>query len=170
MDDIDAALADTRKAVTEFVVVGGTCGTAWTVPRAPGKWSPSQIAEHVARALEESAKVADGRPSAFPNLPSPVQWLLKVFLFNRVLRGSRFPNGKTARSLNPPCGPATPAEARVRLEAAVNEFDRACRSRAVDSGLVNSPIVGVVSVVDFARFQELHVRHHEAQMQASAPG
>ena len=36
-------------------------------PRAPGKWSPSQIIEHVARSLEESANMAAGRPSKFPS-------------------------------------------------------------------------------------------------------
>jgi hypothetical protein len=69
MSDLDSSLAESRAALAQLIAAGERCGTAWASPRAPGKWSPSQIVEHVARALEESGKNIKGEPSAFPKLP-----------------------------------------------------------------------------------------------------
>ena len=72
MADINTALAASKEAIEQLIATGERCGPAWTAPRAPGKWSPSQIVEHVARSLEESANMAAGRPSKFPRLPAVV--------------------------------------------------------------------------------------------------
>ena len=48
MAEIDTALAASRDAVDQLIRAGEQSGAAWTAPRAPGKWSPSQIVEHVA--------------------------------------------------------------------------------------------------------------------------
>src|ERR1051326_441870 len=63
MAEIDTALAANRDAVEQMIRAGEQSGTAWITPRAPGKWSPSQIVEHVARGLEEGANIVAGRPS-----------------------------------------------------------------------------------------------------------
>lgn len=63
MAEIDTVLAASRDAVEQLIRAGEQSGAAWLAPRAPGKWSPSQILEHVARNLEESANIAAGRPS-----------------------------------------------------------------------------------------------------------
>jgi hypothetical protein len=60
--DIKTALEASKDAIEQMILAGERTNTAWTSPRAPGKWSPSQIAEHVARSLEESANMAAGRP------------------------------------------------------------------------------------------------------------
>ena len=54
MADINTALEASRDAIDQLMVAGERTGTAWAAARAPGKWSPSQIVEHVARSLEES--------------------------------------------------------------------------------------------------------------------
>jgi hypothetical protein len=69
MIDVQPALAANRDAVDELVAAAESSGAAWTAPRAPGKWSPSQLVEHVARSLDESANVVAGAPSKLPNLP-----------------------------------------------------------------------------------------------------
>jgi hypothetical protein len=66
MADINTALAASKEAIDQLIMAGDRTGPAWTAARAPGKWSPSQIVEHVARSLEESANMAAGRPSKFP--------------------------------------------------------------------------------------------------------
>ena len=63
MAEIDTALAASRDAVDQLIRAGEQSGAAWIAPRAPGKWSPSQIVEHIARGLDEGANVAAGRPS-----------------------------------------------------------------------------------------------------------
>jgi hypothetical protein len=47
MADIDTALTASRDAVEEMIRAGKQSGAAFTAPRAPGKWSPSQVVEHV---------------------------------------------------------------------------------------------------------------------------
>ena len=66
--------------------------------------------------------------------------------------------------MNPPAGPATPAEARVRLEEAFGRFDETCRTRVASGQHVMSSGFGTVSVEDFVRFNAMHTRHHCKQM------
>jgi hypothetical protein len=72
MGDINTALRASREAVDHMIELADKAAAGWATSRAPGKWSPSQIVEHVALSLEESAKVATGRPSRFPKLPAVI--------------------------------------------------------------------------------------------------
>jgi len=164
MSEIDAALAANRDAVEQLIRAGEQSGAAWIAPRAPGKWSPSQIVEHVARGLEEGANIVAGRPS-LPMPPAVVRPIAR-FIFKRVLRKAAFPKGfKAHKALNPASGPATPAEGRIRLETAYQKFDEACRRIAADGRPITTGF-GSVSVQDLVRFNELHTRHHTKQMAA----
>jgi hypothetical protein len=164
MSDLDAALAANRAAIGELLASGDRCASAWTTPSAPGKWSPSQISEHVARALEESAHMMTGAPSKFPKLPRLLHPILRRLVFYRVVNGGSFPKGRTAKAMNPTAGSATPAEARQRFSSVLAAFDAASRQCAASGGTANSTIFGAVQVVDYVRFQERHVRHHIKQM------
>ena len=164
MADLNSVLAANRAAVNDLIAAAERSAASWTTPRAPGKWSPSQVVEHVARALEESANVVAGTPSKFPTLPRILRPVVRGLFFNRVLKKGAFPKAKTNRALDPASGPATPVEARGRLEGALARFAEASRARAAAGQLVASTIFGTVSVQDYARFQELHTRHHGRQM------
>ena len=164
MAEIDTALAANRDAVEQLIRAGEQSGTAWIAPRAPGKWSPSQIVEHVARGLEEAANIAAGRPT-LPRPPAVVRLICR-FMFKRVLRKAAFPTGfKALKALNPASGPATPAEGRIRLETAHQEFDEVCRRIAAD-GRPMTTAFGSFPIRDYVRFNELHTRHHGKQMAA----
>ncbi len=162
--DLETVLTGNHEAVDELLAAADACAAVWTTPAAPGKWSPSQLVEHVARALEESAHVAAGEPSTFPTFPAFLRPVARGLFFKRVLRKGAFPKAKTTGKMNPASGPATPRAGRVRLEDAVSRFDRACRARAAAGDPVDSSIFGRVSVADYARFQELHTRHHRRQL------
>jgi hypothetical protein len=164
MADIDAALAASRDAIDHLIAMGERAGAAWATPRAPRKWSPSQIVEHVARSLEESANMAEARPSKFPKLPSVLHPVVRTLLFKRVLKRAAFPKAKTNKAMNPASGPATPAEGRARLEAAHRKFENACRQIAAQDGHMRTTVFGAVSVQDYIRFMELHTRHHVRQI------
>jgi hypothetical protein len=164
MSDVQRTLDDNRVAIDELIAAAERCSGVWTVPRAPGKWSPSQIVEHVARSLDEAANVVSGRPSKFLKLPSFLRPVARVLFFNRTLRRAEFPKSKAARALNPAAGPATPAEARRHLDAALERFDRECRACAHAGRTVESEAFGKVSLADYARFVALHTRHHCRQM------
>jgi hypothetical protein len=164
MSELNTSLRSLDTAVGAILATADGVGSAWKIPRAPGKWSPSQVLEHVARIMEESAKVAAGLPSAFPTMPFVVRPIARLLVFRRILRKKAFLKMKAIEAMDPPVGPATPAAARVRLEAVLSRFDQACRARAASGQEVASPIFGAVPVADFARFQELHVRHHHLQL------
>ena len=165
MADVDDVLAGTRAAVIDFVAAAERSAATWTTPRAPGKWSPSQVVEHVTRCWEESANVVSGAPS----MPMPPAFLRLVgrLFFYRILKKDAFPKGfKANKAMDPTGGPATPAEARARLEGALARFDQECRRRAASGQRVVSTPFGTVSVEDYARFQALHTRHHCKQLPA----
>jgi len=163
MADVNDVLAANRAAVIDLVAAAERAAATWTTPRAPGKWSPSQVVEHVARGLDEGANVVSGAPSV--RMPPAFLRPLARLFFYRILKRDAFPKGfKSAKALNPTSGPATPAEARVRLEGALARFDQECR-RHLASGqpLVNTGF-GTVSVEDYARFNAMHTRHHCQQL------
>jgi hypothetical protein len=164
MADVNSALRANHDAIAELIAAADRCEAVWTASPAPGKWSPSQIVEHVALSLMESANRVSGMPSRLPTLPSFLHPLVRAFLFKRVLKKGTFPKSRTNKAMNPASGPATPAEARIRLESALAQFDRACRACASAGGTVASPAFGTVSVEDYARFIEVHTRHHHKQM------
>ena len=163
MADVNDALAANSAAVLDLVAAAERSAATWTTPRAPGKWSPSQVVEHVARGLEEGANVVSGAPS-IPMPPAFLRPLLRLLFFNRILKKDAFPKGfKAHKAMNPTSGPATPAEARVRLEAALARFDQECRRR-VASGQHVVSIFGTLPVEDLVRFNAIHTRHHCKQM------
>jgi hypothetical protein len=161
--DIESALTASRTAVDQLIANAISSGRAWDAPCAPGKWSPSQIVEHVTRSYEASVNVAARQPSAFPNIPALVHPLLRS-VFRRILRRGVFPKGRTTKAMNPAAGAATPAEGRTRLMAAHERFEAACRTVAARRTPMNTPMFGAVAVEDFVRFMELHTRHHARQI------
>jgi DinB family protein len=164
MADINDVLAANRAAVLDFVAAAERSAATWTTPRAPRKWSPSQVVEHVAGGLEEAANVVSGAPS-IPLPPAFLRLLLRVVFFNRILKTGVFPKGYKARKeLDPTSGPATPVDARVRLEGALARFEQECRRRTASGQHVVSTFFGTVSVEDLVKFSALHTRHHCKQM------
>ncbi len=167
MANLIGELASGRSAVSDMIAAAEHAASRWTNPRAPGKWSPSQIVEHVARALDESAKAVEGMPTNFPNLPSFVRPVLRGVFFNRVLKNERFPRGRTNRAMNPISGPTTVAEGRQRLEEAFARFEQSCRAKPEGARIV-STIFGTIAVDSWVRFQALHIRHHIKQLHGGA--
>ena len=167
MADVNDVLAANRAAVLDLVAAAERSAATWTTPRAPGKWSPSQVVEHIARGLEEAANAVSGAPStrSIPMPPAFLRPLLRLLFFNRILKKDTFPKGfKAHKAMNPTSGPATPAEARVRLEGAFARFDQECRRRVASGQHVVSTGFGMVSVEDLVRFNAIHTRLHCKQM------
>jgi len=168
MNDLAEALRQNRAAVAELLAAAEGAHAEWAQPPAPGKWSPAQLVEHVARALEQSGRVIAGQPSDFPTFPRLVRPVLRGIFFNKVLKRGRFPGGaRTNTALDPATGPATPAEARVRLEAALGTLEQAARSRGAGEQRANSTIFGWVPLPDYVMFQAIHTRHHCRRLPAA---
>jgi hypothetical protein len=163
MPDLTSALAAHRAAVGDLIAVAEKAAPNWNTPRAPGKWSPAQVVEHMAIALEENANVMAGRPSKIPTLPAFVRPLTRL-VFNRIVRTGGFPKAKTNSAMTPARGPATAAEARARLESALAKFESESRFLESTRQPVASGAFGKVPLEDFVRFNELHARHHIKQI------
>jgi hypothetical protein len=167
MSNLDALLAANRSAVDDLIAVAERAQPNWNTPRAAGKWSPAQVTEHVARSLEEAANVVANRPSKLPTLPTFIR-PIAGFMLRRIVRSGKFPKAKTNGAMNPartsPTIPNSPAEAKARLQSALTVFERECRARVASRQPVESPAFGTVTVEDYARFTELHTRHHTKQI------
>jgi hypothetical protein len=162
---IDSVLAASREAAERLITDAEATASAWATPPARGKWSPSQIVEHVARSFDGSVQMAAGLPSAFPRVPAPIRPIVRV-MFRRIVKTAWFPRGRTTKAMNPLAGPPTPADGRARLAAAHDRFEAACRDLAARGAPMRTTMFGAVPVEDFVRFLELHTRHHDRQIGA----
>ncbi len=164
MSQTNSIVDANRAAVADLLAAARARESVWTQPRAPGKWSPAQLVEHVARSLEESANEVRGVRSKFPNLPFFLRPVARGFLFNRVVRTGTFPKARTSRPFDPIEGPANLTAAQQRLDQALNSFTTACNECASGDRKVRSRVFGVVTIDDYSRFQEIHTRHHTKQL------
>jgi hypothetical protein len=138
----------------------------------PGKWTPAQIVEHLALALEMSATTFAARRAKEPMARRGTtlrEKVGKVFTFDL----GRFPPGRKA----PP--PTTPAP-HVEGHAAEAHFRAALAAwEAVEHDLlparrhdlfVKHPRLGDLTLEEWARFHLVHSRHHARQIRARLAG
>lgn len=164
MSEIQQALSEGQHEVDALKAAASSCAETWMTTPAPGKWSPSQLVEHVARSLEESALDMRGERSKLPQLPALVRPIARMFLFNRVLQKEAFPKAKTNKAMDPERGPATPAESHARLDASWKAFSDSALAVGIGGGEAASRVFGRVHLKDYVRFQLLHARHHRLQL------
>jgi len=170
MAGVAEAMQQNRQAADALCAAADGASEVWEVPRARGKWSPSQVVEHVSRALEQSTRELRGEPSLFPTFPPLLQPVMRGLFFNWIVRRGAFPRGtRTNKAMDPERGASTPAEARARIHEAIHDLDQAVKTRAGGFGPVHSGAFGAVPLSDYLMFQAIHTRHHTRQV-PSAPG
>ena len=167
MPDLQSALHAHDQAVQAFLASAGAVPPErWNRPRAEGKWSPGQIAEHLALSYEASGEVLHGRSSG-PAPPRLLRPLLRTVLLRPILWLGRFPAASKAPEVLRP-GPST-ADAPVlleRLRTAAAAFESAAREvRGTD---IDHPAFGRLPLADLVRLQEIHTRHHHLQLPSDA--
>lgn len=166
--DIATELSRSRSALDEFMDTADGAAAHWTDPRAPGKWSPAQVAEHVATAFDQAGQMIRGESHAFPRIPFFLRPLARAMVLNRVVRSGKFPNSKTFKGFDPPAGPETPAAARERLLTAHQRYADACQAASDAGGSMFSTVFGTVPVTDYMRFVTHHTHHHRKQITAGS--
>lgn len=165
MTEIETALADNRAAVEEFIAAArGLDAARWDAPLAPGKWSPAQIAEHLAIVYEYNRKVVTG--TAGKGAPKFLRPLAKWFVVTKTLRAGGFTRkGKAPGIFQPTAAPAAAAPVLARLAAAVTGFENDIRSGHPEARHnVAHPFFGTLPTVDYLRLQAIHARHHRSQL------
>jgi hypothetical protein len=166
MSDLESRLSANRAAMSSFLAAAKSVASEqWAQPVAPGKWSPAQIADHVAISYEVAVRVIAG-DSKMGSAPRFVRPIVRAVGFNRILRNGAFPEKlKGPQVFAPSTGHPSYEASAARLEKAVASLESQARdmARAGARGF-DHPIFGRVSVADYVRFSELHARHHESQL------
>lgn len=162
---LDEAIRRHRAALSRFFdAIAPLSPAEWEQPLAPGKWSPGQIAEHLALTYEVASQVVRGT-SSIPPMPRLLRPMLG-WLVLWTIRIGRFPRGGRAMKGFLPSDRAGAREQILdRLTRAADAFDAECAGarREDRPGLVH-PIFGKVRVVDYVLFNDLHTRHHTSQI------
>jgi len=166
MHDLQSTINDNRQAVAAFLTSAGAVPqSAWTRPRAPGKWSPGQVAEHVAIAYEIALAILNGTFSA-RGAPRVLRPLIRTIVFRPVMKTGRFKEGvKAPAPFLPTATPASVADLAARLQAAAGAFEKELEAAArMGRTSVDHPFFGRVPLSDYSRLQAIHTRHHSRQL------
>ena len=156
------------------VVLGPLAGlpeTSWQ-QAPPGKWTPAQIVEHLALALEMSATTFAARRAKEPMARRATtlrEKVGKVFTFGI----GRFPPGLRApeRTTPPPRVEGRAAEAHFRAAIAAWEaVERDLLPARRHDLFVKHPRLGDLTLEEWGRFHIVHSRHHARQIRARLAG
>ncbi len=139
----------------------------WTTPRAPGKWSPAQVVEHVTKSYEGHRDMAAGRVPA-GNVSVVKQWIARTIFLPKMFKLGDFPGNRQLKSpefIVPSDQPALKQELLTRFETAAKglEVDLQ-RLEAEGKDRVMHPFFGPLKPADFLHFVAIHARHHEPQI------
>jgi len=164
--DLQSTIIDNRQAVEAFIAAARAVPqSAWTQPRAPRKWSPGQVTEHVAIVYEGARAILDGTfvGRAAPRVVRP---LIRVLALNPILKTGRFKPGlKAPAFFQPTSSTASVDDLSARLHAAASAFADAVETAARQGRtFVDHPFFGRVDLADYSRLQAIHTRHHVQQL------
>lgn len=171
MADVDEVIAFHRRTVNAFVdAVRSVPATQWATPRAPGKWSPGQVTEHVALTYEQSGRMLHG---TFTGLAKPwYQQLLARWLgLPPLLKRGDFGKGpfQAPDFIRPSASPSSSLTLLARLEAAAHDLETTLAGASDAQRVrVDHPVFGRISLTDLVRFLMIHTNHHRPQLSAGA--
>jgi hypothetical protein len=172
MPDFQNTLTEHHAGVASFIATARALTAAdWTQARAPGKWSPAQVAEHVAMAYECSSAALRGK---YPGASAPrlLRPLIRTLFLKPVLRNGRFGAGaKAPGPFQPTASPAPASMLLPRVQSAADEFESMLAAELAQGHVtVDHPFFGPVALGDYLRLQVIHTDHHRRQLPGAAAG
>ena len=162
----DAAAREHRTALAAYVArAGRLTNERWGAPRAPGKWSPAEISEHLALTYEVGLTELRGGPSPEIRTSFWQRLVLRWFVMPKLLTGGALTRPvKAPREVrHPVAGEQVATLARLEELAATLE-------RELDTAAARGPVrfthpyFGALDAVQVLGFCAFHARHHEAQV------
>ena len=158
--------AEHRQAIADCAAAIRTVARSdWDRRPAERKWSPAEIAEHLAIAYEPPLSELNGGPGFRMVVPWWKRPLLRWTVLPGIRRG-RFPSGAPApREIRPASGSADPEQAAARLSEQAERFlgalEASCRERTVR---LTHAYFGKIGARDVVRLLTSHARHHGRQL------
>ena len=166
MADLDSALAAQSHAAADFKAAAiKVSDSLWNVPRAPGKWSPAQVTDHVGLATKV-ARDAMGEKAPMGSLPRFLRPILRIFFFDKIIRNGAFPREGKGPPVFKPADQPMPREqlcVRIDTEVAAMESDARAMVKAGKTEFTHG-FFGRVAVADYVMFNALHFDHHREQL------
>jgi hypothetical protein len=137
----------------------------------PGKWCPGQVVDHVATALENSAKALRSRVDKppmrrRPRGPREVVAKFLVFAFGFFPPGRRAPE-TSLPAQRPERGPTE--KKLTDAVAAFLELERTLLPARAGDLFVKHPIFGDLTLGEWLTFHRRHATHHAKQVRARVP-
>ncbi len=164
---LEETAADHREAIeTAVCAVRSVDSQLWEVPCAPGKWSPAEIAEHLALAYGPLLAELEGGAGYSLRVKGWKQRLARWRYLPLILERGLFPPGVRApREARPAGHAASPEAAAARLAESASHFGRRL-TEAQASGPVRltHAYFGKLTAPQILRLLAVHARHHCAQL------
>lgn len=163
----DQACAAHRDAVAVFLSRAREVSVeSWKSARAPGKWSPAEIAEHLSLTYRHLLGELRGGPPARVKGSRLFRFVARYRFLPKLLRDGTIPPGVRApREVRPQMPTEERTEALERFQALAGEFEEEItRRRASGGGALTHPYFGALDLDRGIRFVEMHLRHHTRQL------
>lgn len=168
--DPAAGLAAHRQSLAAFESAANRVQSAqWNQPRAPEKWSPGQVVEHLRMTYEVVGGELDGKPGLTVRTPWWIRPLLRFKFLRKILsEGAVPPGAKAPRELHPGPGPYDRDQTLAALNLAAERFEATLTRRWNDPAAgVTHHVFGRLSAPDMLRFATVHLDHHARQFPQS---
>ena len=166
MNTAHSSLEANHRAVNQLLAHAQTVPEdRWEQPVREGKWSARQIVEHVAISYELATGVIDGT-STMKAMPRFLRPVIRGLMLKPMLKKDRMMKGAKAPAIfQPGADPVGREQLFERVTAANDSFESAVR-RAADAGQESTdhPIFGTLALADYVHLNDLHTRHHQAQI------
>ncbi len=170
MTELDAIIGFNRTATAEVLARARAIpAEKWTTPRAPGKWSPGQVVEHVTKSYEGHRGMLAHQPAL--SLPAKLKaWVGRTFFLPGLFAAGDFTQKglKSPKFIEPSEVPPPAGELLPRLEQASLGLEDDLQ-KAVAGGWekVVHPFFGGLEPADFLQFVAIHAKHHAPQIVAA---
>lgn len=138
----------------------------------PHKWTPAQIVEHLALAVEMSATTFATRKAKEPmarRATTLFEKIARIFTFGL----GRFPPGLKAPERTTPQPKVDGRFAEAHFRSALTKWEAVERDLLPARGhdlFVKHPRLGDLTIGEWARFHLIHARHHARQIRSRLAG
>jgi uncharacterized damage-inducible protein DinB len=165
-DAFAEAADEHRRAVAECAAaIRAVSAQGWDAAREAKKWSPAQIAEHLAVAYDPVISEIDGTGGFRMLVPWWKRQILRWKFLGPILAGTFPPGVPAPREVRPISTSKTPEEGARRLTECAELFlDRFAEAHREGRARVTHPYIGRLSGDVALRFLTSHARHHRRQL------